>query len=281
MLLTGPPGIGKTMLSQIAANLQPSPTLEEQIEIAKAFSLCNLEYHGQAPYRSPHHSASLQALIGGGPNLLPGEIALANHGILFLDELPEFNRQSIEALRQPLESHSINITRADQKFTYPADFQLIATANPCPCGYYRSNIKECTCTCNSIQKYQNKISGPLLDRIDLYLNIVPESQSVFVKTTTTSNQEHETAKCAIAKARLTQYHRSQKLNARLSSAEISNMPIAPAARNALELASARLQLSARKYFSVLKVARTIADLAAEDIITPQCITEALYYQKID
>ncbi len=267
------------MLSQIAANLQPKPTLTELIEIAKIHSLCSESCDAQAPYRAPHHSASLQSIIGGGPNLTPGEITLAHHGILFLDELPEFNRQVIESLRQPLESHQIVIARADQKFIYPANFQLIATANPCPCGYFGTNIKTCKCPLHIVQKYQNKISGPLLDRIDLHLNMQCEMQSVSLFSTTTSNKEHETAKHAIMSARDHQIAQNSKLNSQLSSAEIANSPIADYAQQALNTAANRLQLSARSYFSTLKIARTIADLDHSELILTQHISEALYYRK--
>ena len=202
ILFSGPPGTGKSLLAKIAANLQPHPSIDELIEIAKIHSLVNQSYIGAAPFRAPHHSASLQSLIGGGQNLLPGEITLAHRGILYLDELPEFNRSAIEALRQPLEDHQISLSRVEQNFIYPCDFQLIATKNPCPCGYFGSSQKACTCTLAEVAKYQHKTSGPLLDRIDLHLNIQAVRQSDLLFSTTIGTSEHDTAKINIQAARL-------------------------------------------------------------------------------
>ena len=286
MLLSGPPGTGKTMLARCATSLLPPLNIEEQISVAKLHSLLtNTPYiSSNRPYRSPHHSATRTAIIGGTSQLLPGEISLAHFGVLFLDELPEFDRSTLESLRQPLEERKITLTRFRDSATYPADFILIATMNPCPCGYFGSEQKTCTCTPRQLQSYQKKLSGPLFDRIDMDVEMLYQDNSVLLKNTTLSTPEHACAKRQIKQALNTQfkrYRQNAKYNAHLTSSEIKQLlAITPAARQTLDLASNQLNLSARSYLRVIKVAQTIVDLESPfgTPIDVKHIAEALRYR---
>ena len=272
------------MLAKVSAELLPPPSLIEQIAITKLHSLHSLctNIIAERPYRAPHHSASLATLLGGGPSLAPGEISLAHLGILHLDELPEFRRDCLEALRQPLENHYVELSRLGRYAKYPADFMLIATMNPCPCGYYQSSVKECTCPPSAIQKYRQKLSGPLLDRIDITVSVQQETNSLPRRKSTASTQQHIAVQKQIHGAIQQQFKRYQdatKFNARLSSFETTKYcQFTKTAKNLLEQASRHYRLSARSYFKVIKVAQTIADLEQSPKITTAHISEAIQYR---
>lgn len=273
------------MLAKIAPTLLPSPTLSEQIAITKLHSLntlCTNIIH-ERPYRAPHHSVSLRTLIGGGIDLSPGEISLAHLGILHLDELPEFPRDRLEALRQPLENHDIELSRLGHHVRYPADFMLIATMNPCPCGYYRDKERACTCNVSAIQRYRQKLSGPLLDRIDIVFELQRDPEPIFrAKSPQKSFYEHENAQKLIRTAlhcQFKRYRNHTKRNSRLSSYETTQYcQLTKNARNLLTEAAKHYQLSARAYFKTIKVAQTIADLDSAPEITDAHIAEALQYR---
>ncbi len=285
-LISGPPGAGKTMLARVAQNLLPDPSPEEQIEITKITSLSGQntsEIITHRPFRHPHHTASISSIIGGGALAIPGEISLATKGILFLDEIPEFKRETLEALRQPLEDKQITISRLNQKITYPADFMLIATMNPCPCGYYGDPTHECKCSELQIQNYQKKLSGPLFDRIDLNINVEKVKNTDLLNAKITETKEHAVVKSTIAHAIETQierYHNSTSRNGTISSTQVVEvLTLTPAAKRLLNSASSSLNLSARSYFKTIKVARTIADLENSPEITSNHIAEALTFRK--
>lgn len=286
ILISGPPGAGKTLLAKAAANLLPDPTADEICDITKLYSLSgqsNGEIVHCRPFRSPHHTASATSIIGGASG--PGEISLAHHGVLFLDEMAEFPRSVLESLRQPLEDKKISISRANRKTTYPADFMLIATMNPCPCGYLGDRTRACKCTAAQIQNYQRKLSGPLLDRIDMHIIVEKVANTeLSVKSTTFDKcTEHNVVKNTITDVILRQkerYGNDAIYNGSLSSFEVANrLKITPGAEELLATASKRLSLSARAYFKTIKVAQTIADFDISDEIRTEHIAEALTYRR--
>ncbi len=284
LLLSGPPGAGKTLLARALIGLLPPPNYDEMIEITKLSSLAG---HGPSkvittrPFRTPHHTTSNVALIGGGNRPRPGEISLAHGGVLFLDELPEFSRSVIEVLRQPMEDRTVTVSRASDSATFPADFMLVATANPCPCGYYGDPIKKCRCSMSVINNYRRRLSGPLLDRIDLVLEVGRVSDEAMSKQA--GGEPTAIVAKRVSKARRIQLERDNQghpiLNAALSNSQLKRFArLTPGANRLAREAMVGLGLSARAYTRTLKVARTIADLSSSDETEEIHLTEALQYR---
>ncbi len=285
LLMIGPPGTGKTMLARRLPSILPTMTETESLEVAAIASLSDQGFTvaqwGMRPFRAPHHTASAVALVGGGSQPRPGEISLAHHGVLFLDELPEFDRRALEVLREPMESGRITISRAARQAEFPACFQLIAAMNPCPCAYLGDASGRCHCSAEQVHRYRARLSGPLLDRIDLHAE-VPKVPHQILSNTETAGPTSAEIRQNVEAARRQQLQRAGKLNRAMSTREIERLcHLEKNVASLLEQAVEKLGLSARAYHRVLKVARTIADLANSSAIEIPHVSEAISYRRLD
>ena len=290
-ILIGPPGAGKTMLAKRLPTILPPLSLHEALETTKIHSVAGKLPEGSSlvskrPFRSPHHTISDVALVGGGNIPQPGEISLSHNGVLFLDELPEFKRTVLEVMRQPMEERRVTISRAKVALDFPANFMLIASMNPCPCGFYNHPEKECTCPPGAVQKYLNKVSGPLLDRIDLHVEVTPVAFSE-LSNSQSKGESSSAIRERVIKAREIQTERYKGIagmyaNAQMSSKQLREIcVINHAGESLLKRAMERLNLSARAYDRILKVSRTIADLAGSENIKIEHLAEAIQYRSLD
>ena len=289
VIMIGPPGSGKTMLARRMPSIMPPMSTEEALETTKIHSVAGKlgAVRGlmcQRPFRAPHHLASPMALIGGGNSPQPGEVSLAHNGVLFLDEMPEFGHSVLEVLRQPMEDKHITISRVRYTVDYPSNFTLVASMNPCPCGYYNHPTKECSCSASAVHRYVGRISGPLMDRIDLHVEITPVSREELSSEQPSESSAAVRERVTRARERQAERFRGTGIytNTMMTSAMLREFcPLSAEARRLLDVAMERLQLSARAYDRIIKVARTIADLAGEEHISPLHISEAITYRTLD
>jgi magnesium chelatase family protein len=286
LLMIGPPGTGKTLLASRLHTILPPLSQQEALEVAAIYSI---SYQGfqekilhHRPFRRPHHTASAVSLVGGGKTPLPGEISLAHHGILFLDELPEFSRHVLEVLREPLESGQIHLSRAAGQANYPANCQLIAAMNPCPCGYLTDPRRECRCSDAQVQRYANKLSGPLMDRIDMHIEVPALSTEALTTFDPKREETSQVIRERVLRARMRQHDRANMINAKFAPQQIlEHCALKADVQTRLTQALDKLGISARAYHRILKVARTIADLADSPSIESDHIIQALQYRKIE
>jgi len=283
--LYGPPGTGKTMLAKASSGVLPELPFFQQVELTSIYSLSN-EYsfsiHTRAPFRSPHHSASYASIVGGGKDVMPGEITLSHFGILFLDEFPEFDRRVIDSLRQPLEDRKIRIARAGQKIEFPCDFQLICSMNPCPCGYLNTGIKECVCAVSQIQKYNKKISGPIIDRIEMWVEVSKIAYESLIEKENAQTGQHQKMKDVVVSTQQEQKKRFGNLYGRLSTDVLmKHIVISEPVKDFYDQISRQLNISARSYINILRVACTISLIDNKNEILKEHILEALSYRPQD
>jgi magnesium chelatase family protein len=284
--MTGPPGAGKTLLARAMPGILPALTIDEALEVTKVYSVSDLlppetPLIQVRPFRAPHHTISQAGLVGGGRWPRPGEVSLAHRGVLFLDELPEFGQRTLEVLRQPLEDKQVTISRAQGTLTFPANFQLISAMNPCPCGYFGDTSRECTCSMGMVSKYQKRISGPLLDRIDIHVEVPRVDYEKL--TDDRLGEPSASVRARVEAARQRQQARfagtNLTTNADMQPADVRvYCRLDATGKSLLKAAMSQLQLSARAYHRILKLARTIADLAGSDAIQPPHLAEAIQYR---
>ncbi len=286
VLMSGPPGAGKTLLARALPTILPTMSIDEALEVTKIYSVRGLLPEGtpliiQRPFRSPHHTISHAGLVGGGTWPKPGEISLAHHGVLFLDELPEFGHRVLEVMRQPMEDRVVTISRAKTTMTFPANFMLIGAMNPCPCGYFGDPVKECSCSPAIVTRYQKRLSGPLLDRIDIHVEVPRVEYEKLASETALERSESIRARIEVARERQRKRFEGTRLscNAEMGPGEVREYcRLDDAGRSLLRSAMQQLQMSARAFHRILKLARTIADLAGEEEITTAHLAEAIQYR---